>query len=145
MLDIAAEYYDQRSSTPGSLIITEGTFINSRAGGYPNVPGMWSQAQIEGWKKVVDRVHANGSFIYLQLWALGRAAQLKVLEKEHNGNAKVVSASNITLGEGDQPTPLTEEEIKTYVEWYAQAARNFVHGAKGDGVEVHSANGYVYI
>ena len=57
--------------TPGTLIITEATFITPQASGYPNVPGIYSPAQIESWKKIVDAVHAKGCFIVMQLWALG--------------------------------------------------------------------------
>lgn len=92
----------------------------------------------------VSTVHAKGSFIYLQLWALGRAAPA-------SGTAPypVVSASNIPLAAGggtrseDTPRPLSQAEIKEYVGWYAEAARKFVVEAGGDGVEVHAANGYL--
>jgi NADPH2 dehydrogenase len=100
---LALEYYKQRTSVPGTLAITEATFIAARAGGYPNIPGIRNDEQVAGWKSVlyfsfrtlrwrfsphrtdmtciplspwqpeiVDVVHNNGSFIYLQLWALGR-------------------------------------------------------------------------
>ncbi|ORY63805.1 FMN-linked oxidoreductase [Leucosporidium creatinivorum] len=149
--NLATEYYEQRASTPGTLIISEATFIASQAGGYAHVPGIWSPSQVTAWKKIVDAVHAKGSFIYLQLWALGRAAQGKVLKNEPGGPYDVVSASDIPLhdsGDGrtrstDAPRSLTEPEIQQYIEWYAQAAHNFVHLAGGDGVELHSANGYL--
>ncbi|KZV68716.1 NADH:flavin oxidoreductase/NADH oxidase [Peniophora sp. CONT] len=140
--DLAVEYYAQRASTEGTLLITEATFIAAKAGGYPNVPGIWSEAQIAAWKKITDAVHAKGSFIYLQLWAHGRAAYPEVLKKE--GNYDLVSAGDIPMQEGAAvPRPLKVEEIKEYVQLYAQAAKNAVHGAGFDGVEVHSANGYL--
>src|ERR1700736_2283687 len=71
-LDIAQEYYAQRATVPGTLLITEATFISPRASGYRNVPGIYSKAQIAAWKKITDAVHAKGSFIWCQLWALGR-------------------------------------------------------------------------
>ncbi|EUC54389.1 NADH flavin oxidoreductase/NADH oxidase, partial [Rhizoctonia solani AG-3 Rhs1AP] len=80
--DIAAEYYSQRAATPGSLLISEATIISPEAGGYDNVPGIWNKEQIAGWKKVVDAVHKQGSHIFLQLWAIGRAADPRVLDKE---------------------------------------------------------------
>lgn len=61
------EYYGQRASVPGTLLITEGCVIAPEAGGWDNVPGIWSDAQIEGGKRIVKEVHAKGSFIYLQV------------------------------------------------------------------------------
>lgn len=103
--DLAVEYYAQRASIPGTLLIAEGTFIAPQAGGLhlgPNVPGIWNEEQIAAWKRVrllftlirkavlvdlglqvVDAVHARGSFIYLQLWALGRAADVEQLKAEN--------------------------------------------------------------
>lgn len=111
----------------------------------------------------MDAVHARGSFIYLQLWALGRAAQPDVLEKE--GPFPYISASDVQLtGKPFPPRALTVEgmlilklnssnfvssyerpfsEIKEYVGLYATAAANAVHGAGFDGVEIHGANGYL--
>ncbi|KAF8196866.1 hypothetical protein K438DRAFT_1585587 [Mycena galopus ATCC 62051] len=137
---LVAEYYGQRSTTPGSLLITEATLIAQKAGGAKNTPGVWSDAQISAWKAVTERVHANGSFIYLQIWALGRAVQADVLEKE---NIECVSASDIPLPGGPKPRPLTAEEIKEYMEMYAQGAVNAVDKAGFDGVEIHGANGYL--
>ncbi|KZV76887.1 NADH:flavin oxidoreductase/NADH oxidase [Peniophora sp. CONT] len=142
--DLAIEYYKQRSSTPGTLLITEATFIAPQAGGYTTVPGVWNEAQVAAWKKIVDAVHANGSTIFLQLWALGRGADAEVLQKE--GPYDVVSASDIPIPDRPDrpvPRPLTVDEIKEYVQWYAQAAKNAVEGAGFDGVEIHSANGYL--
>lgn len=78
----AREYYEQRASTPGTLLITEATFISPRAAGYRNVPGIWNTEQIKAWREITDAVHAKGSFIYVQLWALGRTAQPDVLKEE---------------------------------------------------------------
>ncbi|SCV69907.1 BQ2448_1301 [Microbotryum intermedium] len=137
---VAAEYYEQRSNTPGTLLISEATFISPQAGGMGNVPGIWSEVQIQGWKKVVDAVHSKGGFIFLQLWALGRAASADNLKNE--GGFDVVSASDVAFEGGDKPRPLTEDEIKQFVADYATAAKNFVEGAGGDGVE-SDANGYL--
>ncbi|KAJ7447167.1 hypothetical protein FB451DRAFT_1054572 [Mycena latifolia] len=135
-----AEYYEQRASTPGSLLITEATFIAARAGGYKHGPGIWSDAQIASWKTVTDRVHAKGSYIYLQLWALGRAAEVETLAAE---GLPYVSASNVPIKDGSAPRPLTIEEIQEYVQLYATAASNAVYKAGFDGVEIHAANGYL--
>ncbi|KAI0803082.1 NADH:flavin oxidoreductase/NADH oxidase [Irpex lacteus] len=140
--DLVVEHYAERAAVRGTLLITEATFIAGQAGGYPNVPGIWSQEQIAGWKKVVDAVHERGSFIYLQLWALGRAAYPTQLEKE--GPYPYVSSSDVQLtGKPFPARPLTVDEIKEYVTLYATAASNAVHGAGFDGVEIHGANGYL--
>ncbi|KAJ7857540.1 NADH:flavin oxidoreductase/NADH oxidase [Mycena leptocephala] len=135
-----AEYYEQRASTSGSLLISEATLIAQKAGGAKNTPGIWSDDQIASWKAVTDRVHAKGSFMFLQMWALGRAVQAEILEKE---NITCVSASDIPLPGGPTPRPLTVDEIKEYMELYAQAAKNAIDKAGFDGVEIHGANGYL--
>ncbi|KAI1134837.1 NADH:flavin oxidoreductase/NADH oxidase family protein [Hypoxylon sp. FL0543] len=139
-LPFVKDYYAQRGSVPGTLLITEATYISRDAGGYPNVPGIWSKEQIAAWKNVTDAVHANGSYIYLQLWALGRVANPDVAKAE---GFEVKSASPIPYEEG-KPVPgeLSIEEIQAFVGKYAQAARNAVE-AGFDGVEIHGANGYL--
>ncbi|KAG6378321.1 hypothetical protein JVT61DRAFT_14043 [Boletus reticuloceps] len=138
-----ASYYSQRGSAPGTLLVTEATFISHDAGGYAHVPGIYTDKQIKGWKKVTDAVHAKGSYIFLQLWALGRAADIDFLEKQ-DPPSPYVSASSVPLtGKSKPPRPLTEAEIQDYIVAYAKAASNAVHGAGFDGVEIHSANGYL--
>ncbi|KZV63202.1 NADH:flavin oxidoreductase/NADH oxidase [Peniophora sp. CONT] len=138
--DLAVEYYRQRSSTPGTFLITEATIIAPQAAGYPNVPGIWNDDQVAAWKKIADVVHGNASFIFMQLWAVGRVAISAELQKY---GFDVVGPSAIAL-DGDHATPraLTVEEIKEYLRLYAQAAKNAIR-AGFDGVEVHSANGYL--
>ncbi|KAK4956696.1 hypothetical protein LTR10_006223 [Elasticomyces elasticus] len=133
------EYYEQRGAVPGTLLITEATFISPQAGGYNNVPGIWNDEQVEAWKPVVAAVHAKGSFIYLQLWALGRAAgsdsSVKNLQRE--GPYPVVSSSAVPISsEYEEPNALTEEDIQTFVKYYANAASNSMK-AGFDGVEIH--------
>ncbi|KAJ7439786.1 hypothetical protein FB451DRAFT_145599 [Mycena latifolia] len=141
-LPLVAEYYAQRASRPGSLLITEATFIAARAGGYAHIPGIWSPAQIEAWKVVTDAVHAKDSFLFMQLWALGRAAESAQLVSE-DPSFPYVSASDVQLtGKDTPPRPLTVPEIKEYVALYAQAAKNAI-AAGCDGVEIHNANGYL--
>ncbi|KAH8109473.1 FMN-linked oxidoreductase [Phellopilus nigrolimitatus] len=150
--DLMVEHYAQRASVPGTLLISEGTFIAQKAGGYENVPGIWNDAQVRAWKKVVDAVHARGSFIFLQLWALGRASKPALLAQEAQEAGlpadafPYISASDVQQADRaayGKPRPLTEPEIDEYVELYAQAARNAVDGAGFDGVEIHDANGYL--
>ncbi|CAK5262896.1 unnamed protein product [Mycena citricolor] len=141
-LPLVKEYYVQRASQPGTLIISEAMFIDERAAGCLYVPGLWSEAHIAAWKEIVDAVHAQGSFIYMQLWAHGRAAQPDTL-----GEHAYVSASDIPLSyrpaDEIKPRPLSITEIAEYVELYARGAKYAVEGAGFDGVEIHGANGYL--
>lgn len=147
--DMMVDYYVQRATTPGSLLITEATFIAAKAGGYNNVPGIWSDEQVEGWKKVVDAVHAQGSYIYMQLWQLGRASIPENLAQPDSpanpgGPYPYVSSSDVRMSGRDvSPRPLTHEEILEYIELFGQAAHNAVHRAGFDGVEIHGAHGYL--
>ncbi|KAK0931081.1 hypothetical protein LTR29_016418 [Friedmanniomyces endolithicus] len=141
-LPFAKDYYTQRACVPGTLIITEATFISPEAGGYANVPGIYNDAQIKAWKEIVESVHKAGGIIYLQLWALGRAASAEVKKKEGTGD--VVSASDVPMADNSpKPKALSEEEIQAYIKAYASAAKNAVEGAGFDGVEIHGANGYL--
>ncbi|EIW77973.1 NADH:flavin oxidoreductase/NADH oxidase [Coniophora puteana RWD-64-598 SS2] len=140
-----ATYYSQRGSTPGTLLITEATFIASKAGGYPNVPGIYTDAQIKGWREVTDAVHMKGSYIFCQLWALGRAADPEfVVSKgnEHVGASAIPLQEHLDAGHNKPPRALTIPEIKEYVQLYATTAQNAIE-AGFDGVEIHGANGYL--
>ncbi|CAE6501883.1 unnamed protein product [Rhizoctonia solani] len=138
--ELAVQYYSQRAEVPGTLLISEATFIAPQAGGYDHVPGIWSDEQIEAWKKIVDAVHQRNSYIYLQLWALGRGGDPRVLARE---GLPYVSSSPESIKGRPAPRALTEEEIKEYLQLYAQAAKNAVFKAGFDGVEIHCANGYL--
>ncbi|KAI2470459.1 NADH:flavin oxidoreductase/NADH oxidase family protein [Annulohypoxylon bovei var. microspora] len=139
-LPFVKEYYQQRGSVPGTLLITEATYVAKEAGGYASVPGIWSEEQIAAWKEVTDAVHAKGSFVYVQLWALGRVAKPAVAAAE---GFEVKGASPIPQAEGETvPAELSLDEIRHLVGLYAQAARNAVE-AGFDGVEIHGANGYL--
>ncbi|KAH9009990.1 NADH:flavin oxidoreductase/NADH oxidase [Lactarius hengduanensis] len=137
--ELAKTYYTQRSSVPGTLIISEATIIAPQAAGYPNVPGIWSDAQVAAWKSITDAVHANGSYIFLQLWAPGRAAIPAILKQE--GDFDLVAPSPIPI-ENNVPRELTVAEINEYVQLYSKAASNAIK-AGFDGVEIHAANGYL--
>ncbi|KAI0744498.1 NADH:flavin oxidoreductase/NADH oxidase [Earliella scabrosa] len=143
--DLAVEYYAQRASVPGTLLITEATYVSRAAEGRsPNAPGVWNDEQVAAWKRIADAVHAKSSFAFMQIWALGRAARLGYI-REQDPNFAYVSASDIPLKARpeDTPRPLTVAEIKEYVAAFAQAARNAVLGAGFDGVEIHAAHGYL--
>lgn len=142
---LMAEYYSQR--TTAGLIITEATSISPMGVGYPNTPGIWSDAQIEGWKLVTNMVHQKGGKIFLQLWHVGRISDPIYLEGK-----QPVSASNIP-SEGHPnllrpirpfvaPRPLELTEIFSTIDDYKQAAMN-AKKAGFDGVELHGANGYL--
>ncbi|KZT21953.1 NADH:flavin oxidoreductase/NADH oxidase [Neolentinus lepideus HHB14362 ss-1] len=150
--DMTIEYYAQRASTPGTLIVSEAVFISEKAGGYDYVPGIWNDEQVESWKKITAAVHEKGSYIFCQLWALGRAANPEVLAKH---DLSYVSSSNVPLpgamhipglapedGRDGAPRPLTVDEIHEYIEDYVQASKNAIK-AGFDGIEIHGANGYL--
>ncbi|KAM0457394.1 hypothetical protein ACHAO4_003193 [Trichoderma viride] len=139
-LPFVADYYAERASVPGTFLIAEATAVSPRGAGYSNLPGIWSKDQIASWKRVTAAVHAKKSYIFLQLWALGRVADKEVAEKE---GMKIVSSSNIPM-DSEHPVPeaLSYEEIQTLVADYGQAAKNAIE-AGFDGIEIHGANGYL--
>ena len=144
--DLNALYYQQRSSA--GLIITEATPISAMAHGYPATPGIHTPAQVEGWKKVVQAVHAQGGKIVLQLWHVGRISHPSLLPD----NALPVAPSAIKpagqaftyQGLQDFVTPRALElaELPGIVADYATATKHALE-AGFDGVEVHAANGYL--
>lgn len=140
-LPMVTDHYAQRAAVPGTLLITEATLVSPRAGGFPNVPGIWNEAQIAQWRQVTDAVHAKGSYIYMQLWGLGRVANPEVLKRE--GPNDLVSSSAVPVtAEAAVPRALTEEEIHGFIGDYVQGAKNAI-AAGFDGVEIHGANGYL--
>ncbi|KAF9444072.1 NADH:flavin oxidoreductase/NADH oxidase [Macrolepiota fuliginosa MF-IS2] len=143
-LPIMKEYYSQRATMPGTLLITEATIIAPQAGGLKNAPGIYSKDQVGAWKEIVQGVRKNGSSIFCQLWAFGRQANEAAL-KADDATLTVVGPSPIpTNSKGASvPRELTIPEIKEYVQLYATAARNAIHEAHFDGVEIHCANGYL--
>lgn len=145
------KHYAQRAVVPGTLLLTEATYISHKAGGYPNIPGLYTDKQLAGWKKITDAVHAKGSKIYVQLWYLGRAAYPDpvgsggaIPDDKFDYEHDFVSASPIKMyPEGPTPRALTEEEIVQTISDYATAAKNAVEKAGFDGVEIHGAHGYL--
>jgi len=141
------EYYAQRSTA--GLIITEGTSPSPNGLGYPRIPGIFSPAQVEGWKAITGAVHAKGSKIFLQLMHCGRIAHqlnLPVGARILAPSAVTASGEIYTDAGGMKPHPvpeaMTEEDIKTTIAEFVQAAKNAVK-AGFDGIELHSANGYL--
>jgi len=141
-----AEYYVQRATA--GLIIAEATQISPPGQGYPNTPGIYSAEQVAGWQLVTDAVHQHKGRIYLQLWHVGRISHPDL---QPNGALPVAPSAIAPQGqvltyEGMKPyvTPraLETEEIPEIVEQYHKAAANALE-AGFDGVEIHSANGYL--
>jgi N-ethylmaleimide reductase len=143
---LMARYYAQRAGA--GLLISEGTIVSPQGRGYPYTPGIWSDAQVAGWRLVTDAVHQAGGLIVCQLWHCGRLS----LPIFHGGELPVApSAINpewqMFSGEGLQPTvtprALTRDEIAGVVADFQRAARHSV-AAGFDGVEIHSSNGYLF-
>jgi 2,4-dienoyl-CoA reductase-like NADH-dependent reductase (Old Yellow Enzyme family) len=142
--ELMARYYAQRASA--GLIISEATGITREGLGWPNAPGLWNQAQVDGWKTVTEAVHNEGGRIVAQLWHMGRLVHPDL------GGGQPVSSSTTTAPDFAH----TYEGKKSYVEAraatgadigrilddYARAARNAI-AAGFDGVQVHGANGYL--
>ncbi|KAI0466293.1 putative N-ethylmaleimide reductase [Xylaria cf. heliscus] len=139
-LDMVVEYYSQRASTPGTFLISEGTFISALDGGVPNVPGIYNEKQIRAWKEVTDAVHSQGSYIFCQLWVPGRAAIVGFAESE---GMSIYSSSATPIEPGQvPPRELVVEEIQEKIQAHVTAAENAIK-AGFDGVEFHGANGYL--
>lgn len=144
--DLMAEYYSQRASA--GLIIAEATMVMEGNSSFWMEPGIYSEAQVAGWKKVTDAVHAKGGQIALQLWHGGRACHPLL-----NGGAQPVAPSALPIvgdevhtPEGKKPyvTPreLSDDEIPGIIAGFKKAAEN-AKAAGFDAVEVHGANGYL--
>ncbi|CAB1207381.1 alkene reductase [Acinetobacter bouvetii] len=140
-----AEYYAQRASS--GLIISEATVISEEANGYLNTPGLFTDAQTQGWKQVTEAVHAKDGLIVAQLWHVGRVSHPDLLEGETPVSASAVQqAGYVSLlrpkREYVVPRPLKISEIQAITEQYKQAAIR-AKAAGFDGVELHAANGYL--
>ena len=143
-----ATYYGQRASR-GGLIITEATDVSAQARGYPGAPGLYSDEQVRGWRAVVDAVHAEGGLIFVQLWHTGRISHSSM----QPGGVPPVAPSAVPAPGGhfdvdgrpvpfEMPRALGLDEIPGVVEQFRTAARR-AREAGFDGVEIHSANGYL--
>ena len=146
-----AEYYAQRA-TPDGLLIAEATPVMVTGRGNPGTPGIYSDPQIEGWRGVVDAVHAKGGLIFLQLWHVGRVSHssfqpggaLPVAPSAVGitGNGMLAMTADGKMTPYETPRALETEEVGQVVEAFRQAADNAKH-AGFDGVEIHGANGYL--
>lgn len=144
--ELAATYYSQRASA--GLLISEATQISQQGQGYQDTPGIYTQAQVDGWHKVTDAVHAKGGRIFLQLWHVGRVSHVDLQE---NGAAPVGPSAlqaatkvfvNNRFADASAPRALDIEELPGIVNDFRRAAKNAI-AAGFDGVEIHGANGYL--
>jgi N-ethylmaleimide reductase len=149
--DLMAEYYAQRASD-GGFIISEATTIDMSGRGWMGAPGMYSDEQIAGWRKIVDAVHAKGGHTFSQLWHTGRSSHIDLTGGTMPVSASVIPEywnddSHLVSGPGGwvKSSPhraLDISEIPGIVELYRKAAER-AKSAGFDGVELHSANGYL--
>lgn len=153
------EYYSQRA-TPGGLLISEATYISPETHCYQHAPGIFTDAQVEGWKKVTDAVHRAGGKITCQLWHVGRVSHPSFVKHPLVSaladvwGAPGVSASDVPMRKPPHttydgkfvkpmpPRPLETEEIPRLVRDYVHAAK-CAKRAGFDGVELHAAHGYL--
>ncbi|OAA60275.1 FAD binding domain-containing protein [Niveomyces insectorum RCEF 264] len=145
-VDRHVTYYSQRA-TDGGLLLTEATDICLNASGYVGVPGVFTDSQLAGWKRVTDAVHAKGGYIFVQLWHTGRASSpaLRGGVQPISSSTKPMSgkyADGLDCAE-NPPRAMTVEEIHSLTEEWAAAAKRAVDIARFDGVEIHGANGYL--
>jgi N-ethylmaleimide reductase len=143
---LAVEYYGQRASA--GLLITEASQVSQQGQGYQDTPGIYSPAQIAGWRKVTDEVHKRGGKIFIQLWHVGRISHTDL--QPNNGapvapsaiRAKTKTFVGGTFADVSEPRALELSEIPGIIDSFRQAAANAIE-AGFDGVEIHGANGYL--
>ncbi|VAX19087.1 NADH:flavin oxidoreductases, Old Yellow Enzyme family [hydrothermal vent metagenome] len=142
---LMAKYYSQRASA--GLIVSEGSQVSTKGAGYPSTPGIYSAEQVEGWKLVTDAVHKEGGHIFLQLWHVGRISH----PDYQGGEAPVAPSAIAPAGEAATyegmkafvtPRALGTDEVASIVKQFQDGAKNALE-AGFDGVEIHSANGYL--
>jgi len=146
---LMAEYYGQRAGA--GLIVTEGTSPSPNGLGYPRIPGVYSDEQVEGWKAVTDAIHAKGGKAFMQIMHTGRVAHPANLPE----GAEVIAPSVVALETTEMwvdaemkavsmpaPRAMTTDEVESTIEEYVTAAKNAI-AAGFDGIELHGANGYL--
>lgn len=144
--ELNAEYYGQRASEGGLIIAEACQVLPSSA--MPRTPGIYDPAQIAGWRRLVDTIHARGGRVFLQLWHVGRVSHSSNQGGVQPISASAVRADGMTMNaQGERvpyetPRPLALDEIPGIIAGYVQAAKH-AQEAGFDGVEVHGANGYL--
>lgn len=142
---VMAEYYRQRASA--GLIISEGTPISPQGVGYAQVPGLWSQQQVEAWRPITAAVHEAGGRIFSQIWHVGRISDPVFLNGERPvAPSPIAATGHVSLvrpmKEFETPRELSTGEVKGVIEDFRRGAEN-AKAAGFDGVEMHGANGYL--
>lgn len=142
---LKADYYSQRANA--GLIIAEATGISQEGSGWPAAPGIWSAEQVEAWKPVTEAVHKADGRIILQLWHMGRLVHPDFLGGEQPVSSSATTApgqAHTVTGKKDytEARALRLDEIPRVIGDYVHAARNAM-AAGFDGVQIHSANGYL--
>ncbi|MCW3834775.1 alkene reductase [Sphingomonas canadensis] len=145
---VMGEYYAQRAGA--GLIISEATGISREGMGWVYAPGLWTEAQVEGWKPVVERLHRAGGRIFAQLWHMGRIVHPDFLDGAAPLSASATTAPGEirTYASGDGKKPFeparaaTKDDIARVLDDYSAATRNALR-AGFDGVQLHAANGYL--
>lgn len=142
---LMAAYYVQRASA--GLILSEATSVSPQGVGYADTPGIWSDAQVAGWKQVTDAVHAAGGRMFLQLWHVGRISDPVFLNGELPVAPSAIAAQGLVSlvrpkREYVTPRALATDEIAGIVAAFRKGAHNAML-AGFDGVEIHGANGYL--
>jgi NADPH2 dehydrogenase len=138
--ELMKQYYCQRASVPGTLLIAEANLVPRERGELLNVPGLYNPQQTAAWKSIVDEVHCKASFIFAQLYTIGRAGHREVND-ERDFDFKGPSAIS-WRADARAPRVMTTTEIKETIQSFVQAAKYAIE-AGFDGVEIHAANGYL--
>ena len=142
---LMAQYYSQRATA--GLIVTEATIVDPMGAGYPDTPGIYSEAQVNGWRNVTDSVHNAGGLIFCQLWHVGRISHESYLDGKAPVAPSAIKAEghvSLVRPKVGYPTPraLETSEVPQVVEAFTKGAQN-AKDAGFDGVEIHAANGYL--
>ncbi|WP_212785581.1 alkene reductase [Ferrigenium kumadai] len=145
--ELMAKYYGMRAGA--GLIITEGTSPSPNGLGYARIPGMYSDAQVQGWRLVTDAVHRDGGLIFIQLMHTGRVshpANMPAGTRILAPSAIAAPGTMWTDSDGPQPQPapveMSEADIDHAIAEYAHSAKRAIE-AGFDGIELHGANGYL--
>mmetsp|Transcript_19700 Transcript_19700/g.33808 ORF Transcript_19700/g.33808 Transcript_19700/m.33808 type:complete len:380 (+) Transcript_19700:195-1334(+) len=145
--DLNVLYYDQRASD-GALLITEGIAPDAHAVGYFRQPGLFTDEQIAGWKKVTDAVHAKGGYIFAQLMHCGRVSHSSLIPEGSKIMApSAIACSGMVHGKTGKfpyevPEAMQTHDIKKAIEWFKDASTTAIK-AGFDGIELHGGNGYL--
>lgn len=146
--DLMVQYYSQRA-TKGGFLLTEACPISATASGYPGVPGIFTEEQVQGWKKITDAVHEKGGIIFCQLWHVGRATVALHIDGKQPLSSVSTPLSGPSLYpdvkyEDAPPRAMIKEDFNQVIQDFQSASRLAIEEAGFDGVEIHAANGYLF-